>query len=129
MKGKLVLFLFALPFFGVGLWMTWSVGSNIVDSWQMQQWVQVDAKLSRAGYERHSGDDSDTYEAYAEYTYSYGGQYHTNNRVAIAGGADNVGDYQTNLGNRLSGAMSRGEDILVYVVPARGVDRNVRSSH
>ena len=68
MKGKLVLFLFALPFFGVGLWMAWSVGSNIVESWQMHQWVQVDAKLSRAGYERYSGDDSDTYEAYAEYT-------------------------------------------------------------
>lgn len=128
MKGKRVLFLFALPFFGVGLWMTWSVGSNIVESWQMHQWVQVDAKLSRAGYERYSGDESDTYEAYAEYSYSYGGQYYTNNRVAIAGGADNIGDYQTDLGNRLSGAMSRGEDILVYVNPDAPADSVVDRS-
>jgi len=130
MKGKLFLFLFALPFFGFGLWMAWSVGSNIVDSWQMQQWVQVDAKLSRAGYARHSGDDSVTYEAFAEYTYRYGGQFYTNNRVAIVGGADNVGDYQTDLGKRLSSAMSRGEDILVYVNPDAPddsiVDRSLR---
>jgi hypothetical protein len=130
MKGKLLLFLFALPFFGVGVWMGYSISSNLADSWQMKSWAQVDAKLHRAGYERHSGDDSDTYEAYAEYTYSYGGQYYTNDRVAIAGGADNVGNYQTDLGRRLSGAMSRGEDILVYVNPDNPaesiVDRSLR---
>ena len=130
MKGKLLLFLFALPFFGVGVWMGYTISSNIIDSWQMKSWAQVDAKLHRAGYERHSGDDSDTYEAYAEYTYSYGGQYYTNDRVAIARGADNIGDYQTDLGQRLSGALSRGEDILVYVnpdYPAESiVDRSLR---
>ncbi len=117
MKGKLILFLFALPFFGVGVWMAYSIVSNIAESTQMQNWAQVDAKLLRAGYETHSGDDSNTYEAYAEYTYGYGGQYYTNDRVAIAGGADNIGDYQTDIGRRLSAALGRGDNIPVYVNP------------
>ena len=53
MKGKLFLFLFALPFFGVGLWMGYSAGSNLADAWQMKQWVAVQGTLHRAGYETH----------------------------------------------------------------------------
>jgi len=118
MKGKLFLFLFALPFFGVGVWMGYSIGSNLIDAWQMQQWTPVDAVLHRAGYETHSGDDSDTYKAYAEYSYAYGGQTYLNDRVAISGGGDNIGDYQQDLGRRLGGVMGRGESVTVYVNPA-----------
>ncbi len=53
MKGKIFLFLFALPFFGVGVWMGYSAGSNLVDAWQMKQWVAVQGTLHRAGYETH----------------------------------------------------------------------------
>ena len=60
MKGKIFMFLFALPFFGIGVWMGYSAGANLVDAWQMKQWVQVQGTLTRAGYETHSGDDSDT---------------------------------------------------------------------
>ncbi len=115
MKGKIFLFLFALPFFGVGVWMGYSAGSNMADAWQMKQWVAVQGTLHRAGYETHSGDDSYTYEAYADYTYEYGGQQYSNDRVAIAGGADNIGDYQQDMGRHLSGIKSRGETVTVYV--------------
>ena len=118
MKGKLFLLLFALPFFGVGVWMGYSIGSNLIDAWQMQQWTPVDAVLHRAGYETHSGDDSNTYKAYAEFSYSYGGQQYLNDRVAISGGGDNIGDYQQDLGRRLGGVMGRGESVTVYVNPA-----------
>jgi hypothetical protein len=117
MKGKIFLFLFALPFFGVGVWMGYSAGSNLVDAWQMKQWVAVQGTLHRAGYETHSGDDSYTYEAYADYSYEYGGQQYSNDRVGIAGGADNIGDYQQDMGRHLSGVYSRGETIVVYVDP------------
>ena len=130
MKGKIILLLFALPFFGVGVWMTYSVGSTFYDAWQMKQWVPVTASLTRAGYETHSGDDSYTYEAYANYTYQYEGLIYTGNRVAIAGGADNVGGYQQDLGRLLDATMSRGEGITVYVdpdLPADAVvDRSLR---
>jgi len=130
MKGRIFVFLFALPFFGVGVWMGYSAGSNLVDAWQMQDWVAVQGTLHRAGYESHSGDDSYTYEAYADYTYEFGGQQYSNDRVGIAGGADNIGDYQQNTGRHLSGVHSRGETIVVYVDPDEPseaiLDRSVR---
>ena len=130
MKAKIFMTIFALPFFSVGVWMLWSVGSTIVESYQMQSWVQVEARLSRGGYESHSGDDSTTYEAYARYAYSHSGQEFVGERVSIAGGADNIGDYQQNIGRRLGNSHARGESITVFVNsqnPADSIiDRSIR---
>ncbi len=109
--------MFGLPFFGVGVWALWSVSSGFTDAWHMQSWQPTQARLIRAGYDTRSGDDSNTYEAYALYAYSIGGQEFTNDRVAIAGGADNIGDYQRDMGRKLSAAFSRGETITIYVDP------------
>ncbi len=117
MKGKVFLILFALPFFGVGVWMLISISGHMFDAWQMQSWEPVQAQLDNAGYETFSGDDSNTYEAFAAYTYRYRGQEYANDRVGIAGGADNIGDYQLDVGRRLSTAWSRGEQIEVYLNP------------
>jgi len=130
MRGKIFLFLFALPFFGVGVWMGYSAGANLADAWQMKQWVPVQGTLTRAGYDTHSGDDSDTYEAYADYTYVVNGQQYSNSRVGISGGADNIGDYQQDMGRHLSGIRNRGESIVIYVNPEQPsesiIDPNVR---
>ena len=130
MKSKVFTLLFALPFFGVGVWMAYSVGSSVYDSWQMQPWLSVDGQLQNAGYESHSGDDSTTYEAYAQYSYEFEGQTHHNDRVGLSSGADNIGDYQTDMGNELRAKMSRGESVDVYVNPLNPadsiLDRNLR---
>lgn len=130
MKGKVVLFLFTLPFSGVGVWMLFAISGQMMESWQMQSWVPVQAYLKDAGYETYPGDDTSTYEAFATYTYQYRGQDYANDRVAIAGGADNIGDYQTDLGRRLSMLWSRGEQIRVYVNPENPndsiIDRELR---
>jgi len=130
MKGKIFMTIFALPFFSVGVWMLWSVSSALVESYQMRGWVQVEAQLSRGGYDSHSGDDGYTYEAYAEYHYSFADQSFVANRVSMSGGADNIGNYQTEIGRNLSNAHSRGEAILVYVDPDNPgsaiIDRGVR---
>ena len=129
MKGRILVSLFALPFFSVGVWMLWSISSTLYEAQQMRSWVPVEARVLSAGYTTSSGD-SDTWEAYAEYTYSHGGAYYTANRVNISSGGDNIGDYQRDTGNRLSGAMSRGGMITVHVDPDDPqraiVDRNVR---
>ncbi len=83
MKGRLFMTLFALPFFGVGVWMLLSVGTTFHDAWRMQGWEPVAAQLEAAGYETHSGDDSDTYEAYAQYSYQYRGQHYFGDRVGL----------------------------------------------
>jgi hypothetical protein len=117
MKGKIVGTLFALPFFGVGVWMLWSISNTIYSAWEMQHWVQVEARLITAGYETRRGDDSDTYEAYARYSYSYGGNLYTGDRVTISSGGDNIGDYQTNIGSSLSGKLARGHPVIIRVDP------------
>jgi hypothetical protein len=122
MKGRIFLLLFALPFFGVGVWMAWSTSSSIYSAWQMKQWLSVTATLTRAGVETHSGDDSDSYEAYAVYTYQVGATIYSGDRVSIGSGSDNIGDFQQNLGGRLRNAMSRGEYITVYVNPEDPAD-------
>ena len=117
MKGKIFLFLFALPFFCVGVWMSFSIGGSFMDAWGMRDWVPIEATLTNAGYSTHSGDDSDTYEAYAEYNYIYDGQRYFGSRVAVASGADNIGDYQQDTGRTLSQAWSSGRPITVFVNP------------
>jgi hypothetical protein len=130
MKGRILVTLFALPFFVLGVWMLLSIGSAFHDAWRMQNWVPIPAQLLAAGYETHSGDDSDTYEAYAHYTYQYRGQSYSGERVALSGGADNIGDYQVDLGNRLSRLSARGEPVTVWVNPEAPresiIDREIR---
>ena len=130
MKGKLFLTIFALPFFSVGVWMLWSVSTSFVSVVTMQDWVQVEARLIRGGYNTHRGDDSYTYEAFAEYSYTYQGKTFTANRVSIHGGSDNIGDYQQDIGSNLSRAHASGDAILVYVDPenpaAAVIDRGIR---
>jgi hypothetical protein len=117
MKGRLLVTLFALPFFGIGVWMLFSIGSTVYDAVRMEGWVAVEAHLTRAGYETSAGEDSDTYQAFAEYTYTYAGLSYRGDRVAITKGGDNIGDFQRRLGIRLENALRAGEPITVYVNP------------
>ena len=130
MKGRIFTTLFALPFFGVGAWMLVSTGAVFHDAWRMLSWEPVPAQLLAAGYETRSGDDSDTYEAYARYTYRYRGQTYEGDRVGLAGGADNIGNYQVETGNRLSALLARGEPVTAWVNPAAPaesiIDRDIR---
>ncbi len=130
MKGKIFGSLFALPFFSFGVWMLWSVSSTLVEAWQMANWVQTEARVTRGGYETHSGDDSDTHRAFADYTYVYGGSQHAGDRVSLSGGADNIGSYQRDIGRNLQAAQASGEAILIYVNPENPsdsiIDRGVR---
>jgi hypothetical protein len=130
MKGKLLGSLFALPFFSVGVWMLWSVATTMMAAWQMNDWVQTEAHLTRGGYETHSGDDATTYKAFASYQYAFDGQQYQGDRVSLSAGADNIGSYQLDIGRNLQNAQAAGKNILVYVDPQHPanavIDRGVR---
>jgi hypothetical protein len=130
MKGKIFTTLFALPFFGVGVWMAWSIGTTFHDAWRMQGWEPVPAQLTAAGYETRPGDDSTTYEAHASYRYRYGGKDYIGDRVGLAGGGDNIGNYHIDIGNRLSRMHARGEPVTVWIDPGAPadsiIDRSIR---
>ncbi|NIS89199.1 MAG: DUF3592 domain-containing protein, partial [Woeseiaceae bacterium] len=117
MKGRIFMTLFALPFAGVGIWMGWSIGNAVYDTVRMNSWMQVEARLLSGGYTMHSGDDSNTYEAYADYTYVVDGRSFRSDRVSVSGGSDNIGDYQQDIGRELGSALSSGNNILVWVNP------------
>ncbi len=129
MKGRILATLIALPFLGFGVWLGWAIGSTFHDAWQMRSWQPTPATLISAGYTTSRGE-TDTWEAYAEYSYEFDGQVYVGNRVAIGSGSDNVGSYQRDMGNRLSGALSRGETITVWVDPNNPrdsiIDRDIR---
>jgi len=130
MQGKIFISLFALPFFGVGVWMLWSISNTLVDAWQMDNWVQTEAQLIRGGYETRRSDDSDTYEAFATYHYSIDGQQYQGNRISLGSGGDNIGSYQQDIGRSLQRVSSAGGTILVFVDPDNPsnsiVDRGIR---
>jgi hypothetical protein len=130
MKGKIFMTLFALPFFGTGVWMLYSVSSTFYDAYRMNSWVQIPAQVLEGGYHTDSGGDSTTYEAYARYRYTVGSETFVADRVSISGGSDNVGDYHQEIGSNLSRAHAAGEAILVYVNPADPsqaiIDRGIR---
>ncbi|MEO1202096.1 MAG: DUF3592 domain-containing protein [Pseudomonadota bacterium] len=117
MKARLFMTLFALPFFGVGVFMLYLVGAMLLDASRVSGWIPTEATLVAAGYETHAGDDSNTYEAYATYRYQYDFASYTGNRVSLSGGGDNLGDHQQELGRRLAASMARNESITVYVNP------------
>ncbi len=129
MKARILVLLFSLPFLGVGVWMGWSIANIFLDAAEMRSWQPVEATLSSAGYTTSRGD-SDTWEAYAEYYYDYDGRPYVGMRVTIDSGSDNIGSYQRDMGNYLSGALSRGEPITVWVDPDDPqdsiIDRDVR---
>jgi hypothetical protein len=130
MKGRILTSLFALPFAGVGVWMLWLISSTLIDAWEMRAWLPAQAQVISAGYTTSSGEDSDTYEAHAQYRYYWNGQTYTGDRVSISSGGDNIGDYQTETGSRLSAAQRSGEPITVYVNPDQPseavVNRDIR---
>lgn len=130
MKGKIFLFLFGLPFFSVGAFMLYLCVTDFIDASEMRGWSAAQATLSSAGYSSHSGDDSTTYEAFATYSYEVNGMRYTSSRVGLAGGADNIGEYQRDLGNELRAAMNAKRPITIYYDPQAPdqaiIDREVR---
>lgn len=117
MIGKSVVFVFGLPFLGVGLWMLWSASGMFLQAWQMNSWANTEAYLTRGGYETHDSGNSPTYQAFATYNYSFDGQQYQGNRVTLNSGSDNIGSYQQDIGNDLRNAASSGKSIQVFVDP------------
>ena len=87
------LFLFALPFAAVGLFMAYLTAAAIVGWASMRTWVEVPAQIDSVSLERNLDSDSTTYEVTASYRYAFGGRDYVGTRVGIHSGADNVGDY------------------------------------
>lgn len=123
LKGRWLTLLFALPFAAVGIGLLlFSVFPSLYQWQQMKAWPQVEARLFDAGLSTNRGDDSDTYKAYARYSYRFQMQDYTSERVAIMGGSDNIGDFQQDLAQQLELAHRTGRPVPAWVNPENPSD-------
>lgn len=130
--GSWWMLLLALPFAAVGLGvLCLSVVPTLHDWHRMQSWRPVEAQLEAAALQRHRGSKGgETLSVEARYRYSVGAREFTGERVAITDGADNVGDFQSELGQALEDALRQERPIIVWVNPTDPaeaiVDRSLR---
>lgn len=117
MKNPLWLRLFSLPFLAVSLWALYAIAATLIAGANMKSWEAVDGYVVNGGYETHNSENGHTYKAYAAYRYEYDGRRYEGTRVAIDGMADNLGDFQQELGRKLSDAAGSGRPIAVFVNP------------
>lgn len=123
LKHNWFMLLFALPFAGVGIGLLlFSILPNLYTWQQMKSWPQVQAQLLEANLSVNRGDDSNTYQATARYTYRYQMLDYTGERVAIMGGSDNIGDFQQQLAAQLSSALQNQQPVPAWVNPTDPTD-------
>lgn len=117
-KQRKFLFLFSLPFAGIGVgFLIMGIGATLWEYNAMKSWAEGQAYLVDAGVNIHTGDDSTTYSAYAQYHYQYQGDNYQGSRVAINSSADNIGDFQEEVGRALERAWRNNEPVSVWINP------------
>jgi len=101
-KRSWLLAIIGLPFFLVGVGMFFmSMLPTLYDGWRMQSWLQTEAYLLNADLITSNSSDSTTYRVEARYQYTINGIGYVNDRVTHSDSADNIGDFQEKLGQRL----------------------------
>ena len=130
-KGVWLVTLFALPFAASGIGMLLlSVLPTLYDWSRMQFWQPVDATLLQAQLVTSRGSKSTTYRATAHYRFEWAGQPVQGQRAAISERADNIGDFQQQLGWQLERAFKTGRSVPVWVNPSNPhesiIDRSLR---
>lgn len=85
MKGRVIGFLFGLPFFAMGFLFCWFMAiSPIIKSLSSADWPQVPCKIVKSEVESHSSSDGTTYSVEIEFSYTFetidytGGSYDFN---------------------------------------------------
>jgi hypothetical protein len=117
------LMLFGLLFFlvGTGIFVFTAIPA-LLEFADMRQWQSTDGVLTQAALETSRGKDSTTYRATASYHYDVAGRRYRNDRVAIMGGADNIGDFQRELGSLLESRLRSNQTVTVWYDPENPAD-------
>ena len=126
---------FAVPFGAVGVLASWAIAHMVRESHRAGDWVIVQAKVDDAALKASRGSKGGTsYYADGAYRYTVGGKEFVSTKLGfdLAGGADNIGDWQPSMAAFLEEAKTTGKTIPVYVNPDNPaeavVDRDVRWS-
>jgi len=105
------LFLFGMPFAGVGVLMM-VLTFNAMSDWRAAKaWVEVPAELHSVNLNSYSDEDGTTYSVEASYSYRFKGESYSGDRVGVFSGADNIGSFHHDLYDELSEAKQQGEAV------------------
>ncbi|MGZ4996756.1 MAG: DUF3592 domain-containing protein [Methylobacter sp.] len=110
--------LFGLPFFCVGAgFLLLSIIPTLYDAARIASWPETPATLLQARLVTGHSNKSTTYQVESEYRYNIDGCDYRGSRVTIGSGADNIGDFQQTLGNRLQDAFRNSQTVSVWYDP------------
>ncbi len=109
--------IFGFIFFAVGFAVAaFTAGNNLMRYFESESWVAVPATINNLELNTHYGDDSVTWSVEALYQYDFNGRTYQNDRVALGGGSDNIGDFWPSLYARLDAEQENGQ-VYAYVNP------------
>ncbi|MBA4106696.1 MAG: hypothetical protein C0485_13140 [Pirellula sp.] len=114
---SIFVFLIAIPFAGVGVFMS---GWVIRDLWTystIQSWDATPATLLGAKLEGERGRKRSSLRATARYRYEVDGKSYENDRVALHDMSDNIGGFQRERGEELERLLKEGKPVTAYVNP------------
>lgn len=124
------LFLFGLPFVGVGIGIGSMVYGSIVTAIAMRSWEEIPSIILSTGLETSTDEDGTTFRVAATYSYVYQGRAYTGKRVSIDENYDNVGSYHRRMYARLLRTRVSAENATCYVDPKHPessvLDRHLR---
>lgn len=113
------LMLFALPFAGVGIFMTVWLWREVLASREiLAKWVAVPAVVESVDLKSQSGSKGGrTYQATGSFSYTYEGRTYRSERIGLSDGYDNVGDYHHAVYRELETARREERPLVCRVNP------------
>lgn len=131
------LFLFALPFAGVGIFMLWMVISTLVEWHQAKQWVENPAYIletdliTRSGSSSGSSKKTKTYQVTARYRYTFNNKTYESTKISVdVRGSDNIGNFHQAIYAELATYREKDQPFRCYINPDNPAEtvlyRNVR---
>ena len=117
-KVSLFLFLFGIPFLGVGIGTGFFSVRSLIRANAMLSWNETPATVLACDLNSNSDSDgSTTYRVTATYAYEVNGKRYTGDRVSLHTGADNVGSFHQRLYATLSECKNRKQPTTCWVNP------------
>ena len=109
------LLVFALPFAGVGVFMTGLTAATVFKSVRASEWERVPCRIESV--DSRAGSEGDSSETKATYTYEFGGETYTGKRVSVHKGGDNIGRFQRRVYDELKRHQKDGKPFTARVNP------------
>lgn len=113
--------LFGLPFILAGLAIGWFLYFPVIGGWwSARTWEEVPCWIEKADMtSSRSSKGGTSYKTTASYRYEYRGRTYHSEKVGLAGGSDNIGDFQQRAHDQIRMFAGSDRPFRCYVNPAK----------